>query len=251
MLTRLKAHYPLEPAGIQLFARIQKLARILHEVTEGSLRLKIPVAPDQLKKLITLKEHLQDLLTTQNELQDQVKSFYGMIDAVRDLFRDADLTEKKALVKFRALMARIQRQAMRKEVSSMYRKGYEMLLKTMKAWRSKLFKYKSIKHLPRTNNSLEQFFNEKKTWLRRTSGVKQGNRTFKLFGTYILFINMSLTKTDIINLLNQVNYSEVIRKLKVEQQKAHRRFQISQKVRTWEADLENIYKNIFMSAEVS
>ncbi|NVM30128.1 MAG: hypothetical protein HWN65_14890 [Candidatus Helarchaeota archaeon] len=105
--------------------------------------------------------------------------------------------------------------------------------------------------LPRTNNSLEQLFNEKKTWLRRTSGVKQGNRTFKLFGKYIMFIESSLTINEIMTLLDQVDYNECSRKLKAERKNATQRFLSKQKVREWDTDFKNFCEKVFMSVEVS
>jgi len=89
---------------------------------------------------------------------------------------------------------------------------------------------------------LEQLFNEKKVWLRRTSGVKQGNRTFKLFGKYIMFIDSSLTISEIINLLNQANYEECARKLQTENKIATQRFLAKRNVRAWDTNFENFCK---------
>lgn len=251
LLTKIKPHYPLKPAGMMISTRIQKILQFLNELSDRTLPKKLIKDADQLKKLLNLRNHLQELQSPHKELCDQVTEFYGIIDAIREIFQDDGLSEEEALLKFQRIISRVYTRLRRKSLTGKFREGYEALLKTMKSWKKKLFKFKSMPLLPRTNNSLEQLFNRKKSWLRRTSGVKQGNRTFKLFGKYIMFIDSSLTTSEIINLLNQANYEECARKLKTENKIATQRFHSKHNLRAWDTNFENFCKKVFMSAEVS
>lgn len=223
----------------------------MNDISNRSLAEKLIKDTKQLKKLVNLRSHLQELQTTHEELHDQIKAYYTIIDAIREIFQDDSLSEEEALKKFQVIITRVQGRLYRRSLTGKYEEGYETLLKTLKSWKNKLFKFKSMPLLPRTNNSLEQLFNEKKTWLRRTSGVKQGNRTFKLFGKYIMFIESSLTINEIMTLLDQVDYNECSRKLKAERKNATQRFLSKQKVREWDTDFKNFCEKVFMSVEVS
>jgi hypothetical protein len=59
--------------------------------------------------------------------------------------------------------------------------------------------------LPATNNDLESFFGRLKTNQRRTTGRKSVNNFVLRYGAYAAFVDLSETKTDLLNRLRHVD----------------------------------------------
>ena len=59
--------------------------------------------------------------------------------------------------------------------------------------------------LPATNNDLESFFGRLKTNQRRITGRKSVNNFVLRYGSYAAFVDLSETKTDLLNRLRQVD----------------------------------------------
>jgi hypothetical protein len=68
-----------------------------------------------------------------------------------------------------------------------------------------LFVCYDIPGLPATNNDLESFFGRLKTNQRRITGRKSVNNFVLRYGAYAAFVDLSETKTDLLNRLRQVD----------------------------------------------
>ncbi len=166
----------------------------------------------QVKKLRKLKVHLREILASHLKQYIQIKTIYDVIDSIRVIFKDEKLSKEASIERFQEIQADLKEKFDGCAFPDDYRGGLENLLKTMKSWESKLFTFKSTPLLPKTNNGMEIFFNEKKRWQSRTSGLKKVNKTFKLFGNYLIFIDTSLSYEEIMKILNQIEYEDCLKK---------------------------------------
>lgn len=198
----------------------------------------------QVKKLRRLKDQLRKILALSINQYVQVVKLYRIIESIRAIFKDDKLSKEEAIKRYGKIKANLKQQLDNKLFSDEYREGYENLLNTMDSWEYKLFTYKSVPLLPKTNNGMELLFNKKKKWLRRVNGLKKVNKTFKLFGHYLIFIEESLSFEDIKEILNQINYVECIKKVKLENKKAKERFANIRKLRYWDLEFEKFAKEI-------
>lgn len=247
----MKARYPLKPAGLTMYTRIRKIYRVIklllqyHELNGTILELK------HVNKLRRLEEYILKIISTHFTHYLKTKQIYNVINEIRVIFNDENLSQIASLKQFSKIKAKVREYIEDDTMGDEYRKGHEALLKTMISWEEKLFTFKLKPMLPKTNNKLESFFNETMRWQRRTSGVNKGNNSFRLFGNYLVFIDTSLNVEEIRNILDQIDYKKCFHVIQEEKRKARNRYAKIKKLRNWDEEFELFKDEVILSNSLS
>ena len=200
-----------------------------------------------ISKLKRLKLFLFELMETFKMDFLQLNLFNSIIDEMREIFDDEDVKKRIILKKFKKMSEKVSRWSNDPTISEKYRAGYVHLLNTIKKWQKKLFVYKNHPKIPRTNNSIEHLFGEKKSWMRRTSGVKFGNKSFSLYGEYITFVDTNWSLDQIKDFLQVVDYHQAFPRIQQEKQKSRERRLQNDKLKHWEEDFKERSRELILS----
>lgn len=250
LLLKIKSFYPFERAGTNIFDKIKSVYEFIIRIFRDIHKLKKICGDKTISKLDKLKDFLFELIETYKTEFIRINHFNLIIDEIRDIFHNEDLPEKESLKKLRKITVKVSYWSENINISENYRKGYEKLFKTIKSWRKKLFVFKNYPIIPATNNSLENFFKEKKSWMRRTSGVKFGNKTFSLYGEYIIFVDTTWSLNQIKEFLQNANYEETYPKIQLEKQKSHKRKLLRDKLKNWDNDFKEKSQKLILSLQL-
>lgn len=223
------------------------LEQILNEIiiSLGNKLLK------EFKKIKKFKDYLYKILVKFKDLRDAIKKFYLFIDNIREVLRDEEITEKESKEKFQSLIKFAKKEKKNKSNSKILRSFFRNALKVMISWGPKLFTYKSVEGLPRTNNALEEFIKELKSKLRRTSGNKAGNKSFLIHGEELVFVEWDLKVEDYLKILKETDYNKVFKKCQEYQKNSNQRYLERQALNNWENCFQNLTQNILKELGVS
>lgn len=247
LILKIKAYYPFVRSGITIFKKVRIVHEFLVKILENFNKLRKFCKEKTIKQLIKIKDYLFTLIETHRAGYEQILHYNSIIDEVRGLFQDQNLSEKESRNKLKYLTAKVRYWSKNDRISEKFKNGYTYLLKTIKSWRNKLLVFKSHPIIPKTNNSMEHLFKEKKSWMRRTSGVKFGNKTFSLFGNYIIFVDTTWSLTEVHQFLQNANYNQCQSKIRIEKLKSRKRNAQKNLLKNWEKTFQEKSHNLILS----
>jgi hypothetical protein len=251
LILKEKAHYPFKRAGTTVYEKLSQVHQFIKRLFKERSKLAKKCDKKTMGKLTKLNTFLRDLFQRYKADYTQIAHFNSLIDKIRALFQEKTLSEKESSIKLKALATQASYGAKNTTIAASYRRGYAQLLKTIRSWQTKLFVFKSHPLMPETNNALEHLFKATKSWMRRTSGVKFGNRTFSLFGNYIIFVDTTLSCEKILQFLQYADYKGAYSKMKLEQQLSFKRNRIRIKVKQWDSLFQKDSQTLISSYQLS